>query len=53
MHEVYIEFIEWAARYDTAGMEQSSKVKHTAWLDNLSCPVLRIEGNTTTNERVD
>jgi len=51
-YEPYREFIDWAARYDTAGDEQRSRVRHEAWLAALACPVLRIEGDTATDERV-
>lgn len=44
-------FLEWASRYDTAGMEMRSKVLHEHWLSDLTCPVLRIEGEQTVDER--
>ena len=34
-------------------MEVRSKVLHEAWMANLSCPVLKIEGDYSVNERVD
>lgn len=46
-------FLEWASLYDSAGMEVRSKVLHEAWMANLSCPVLKIEGDYSVNERVD
>jgi len=51
-HADYREFMDWAARYDTAGLEQRSLVRHNAWLAELGCLVLRIEGDTTTAERI-
>jgi hypothetical protein len=51
-YEPYREFIDWASRYDTAGMEQRSRVKHEAWLAKLNCPILRLEGDTAINERL-
>jgi adenylate kinase family enzyme len=44
MREAHIEFMAWAARYDTAGLEQRSRASHAAWMEMLACPVLRIEG---------
>jgi adenylate kinase family enzyme len=38
------EFMAWAKRYETAGMEQRSLTTHNAWLAEQSAPVLRIEG---------
>lgn len=52
MHAGYEEFIAWAGRYDTAGMEQRSLARHRAWHGGLGCPVLCIEGDTTTRERL-
>ncbi|MDE1549507.1 AAA family ATPase [Jeotgalibaca caeni] len=45
-------FLEWASRYDTAGTEIRSKVLHEQWMADLSCPVIRIEGDYTTEERM-
>ncbi|TQR19444.1 hypothetical protein [Psychrobacillus vulpis] len=52
-HEQYKKFIEWASLYDSAGMEVRSKILHENWMDDLTCPVLRIEGNYTVQERVE
>ena len=52
-HEQYKEFMEWAGLYDHAGMEVRSKALHEEWLTTLTCPVLRIEGDYTVQERVD
>lgn len=46
-------FMEWAALYDTAGVEVRSKVLHEEWMSVLKCPVLRIEGDLTAQERVE
>jgi adenylate kinase family enzyme len=43
MHQQHVEFLDWAARYDTAGMEMRSRVSHEAWLARLTCPVLRLD----------
>jgi adenylate kinase family enzyme len=52
MHQIYTDFMEWAARYDTAGMEQRSLVSHEAWLASLHCDILRLEGDMSVDERV-
>jgi hypothetical protein len=39
------EFMEWAARYDTAGLEQRSLVAHEQWLATQTCPVLRLDSS--------
>ena len=43
MHATSMTFLQWAARYDTAGHEQRSLVAQEAWLDTLSVPVLRLD----------
>lgn len=34
-------------------MEVRSKALHEHWMEDLSCPVLKIEGDHSVNERVD
>jgi hypothetical protein len=46
------EFLAWAAAYDEAGMEQRSRTLHEAWLAGIPCPVIRLEGDLTTFERL-
>ncbi|MCA9275207.1 MAG: hypothetical protein KDA29_04200 [Phycisphaerales bacterium] len=45
MHEVHVAFMEWASRYDDAGLEQRSYATHDRWLGELpdTCRVLRVE----------
>jgi adenylate kinase family enzyme len=43
MHKIHTDFIEWAMRYDTAGLEQRSKKMHEEWLKQFNCPVIRIQ----------
>jgi len=43
MHEIYRAFIEWAAKYDYAGIEMRSLQLHEKWLQQIKCPVLRID----------
>ena len=45
-------FLKWAALYDHAGTEVRSKTLHEQWLAELSCPILRIEGDYSTEERI-
>lgn len=52
-HEQFKEFMEWAGLYDHAGLEVRSKALHDDWLKTLTCPVLRIEGDYTVQERID
>ena len=52
-HEQSKTFLEWASLYDHAGMEVRSKTLHEYWMADLSCPVLRIEGDYSVKERMD
>jgi len=51
-HEEYNTFMTWAASYDTAGPEVRSLELHNQWLKKLNCPILRIEGENTLEERM-
>lgn len=53
MHEQSLAFLDWAALYDTAGLEVRSKALHEQWMLELTCPVLRIEGNHSVEERIE
>lgn len=53
MYEQSQAFIDWASQYDTGGMNVRSKALHEHWLFDLKCPVLRIEGTHSVQERVD
>ena len=50
MYEDHLEFMAWAERYDTAGLEQRSKVLHDAWEKSLPCPVIRVDGTKPCDE---
>jgi adenylate kinase family enzyme len=39
------DFMDWAARYDTAGPEQRSLIAHEQWLATQACPVLRFDSS--------
>jgi adenylate kinase family enzyme len=51
-HEDYLEFMNWAEKYDTAGAEQRSLYLHNQWLAQMKCPVLRLDGDLTTAARI-
>lgn len=50
MYKNYIDFLEWAAKYDTAGLEQRSRALHTEWLKKTNCPVIIVDGTKPVNE---
>jgi hypothetical protein len=45
-------FLEWASQYDEGPPEGRSLVKHRAWLEARSCPVVELHGNLSVGERV-
>ncbi|MCD2514434.1 hypothetical protein [Comamonas endophytica] len=50
--KVIPEFIEWAAQYDTGPPRGRSLARQRAWLAARSCPVLRLEGDMSTGQRL-
>ncbi|SFI46139.1 Adenylate kinase [Bosea sp. OK403] len=38
-------FFRWAAAYDTAGVEQRSRIAHEAWLASQTAPILRLDSS--------
>jgi len=50
MYEKHLEFLAWAARYDTAGTEQRSRALHDEWLRKVTCPVVCVEGTLPVEE---
>lgn len=52
LDEAHQVFIKWASEYDEGDMEIRSLALHNEWMKQLKCPVLRIEGDQTIDERV-
>ena len=46
------DFLEWAAQYDDGGRAGRSLAIHERWLSQRSCPVIRIDGDWSVQERV-
>jgi adenylate kinase family enzyme len=53
MYEANQAFIEWASKYDTAGLEMRSRTLHEQWVKTLRCPVLRIEYDAPLERSLD
>ncbi len=45
MFENHREFIDWAAAYDSGGLDMRSKAKHDEWQKLLHCPQVLLDGN--------
>lgn len=52
MHAIHHAFLDWAEAYDVGTRVGRNREAHEAWLARLPCPVLRIEGDTTVEDRV-
>lgn len=52
-YKLHNDFVEWASKYDEAGTQMRSKKSHDIWLSKLPCPVLKIEGDKTVEERLN
>jgi hypothetical protein len=52
LHQAYVEFLDWAGRYDEGGLEIRSRSLHEAWLAALSCVVLRLEGDRPVGDQL-
>lgn len=44
MYKNHIEFIEWAAAYDTGDIDMRSKLKHDQWQKLLKCKQITVNG---------
>ncbi len=52
MHANHVAFLEWAAGYDDGDLDTRSLARHTAWLAELPCPVLRLDGQMAVADQV-
>lgn len=46
-------FLEWESLYVEGGLEVRSKALHKHWMADLACPILKIEGNHTAQDRAN
>lgn len=51
-HNDYRDFIAWASCYENGGLDVRSRKQQEAWLKQLSCPVLRINGDFSVEQNV-
>jgi adenylate kinase family enzyme len=52
-HEETEAFIEWASHYEAGDREGRNLAKHEAWVANLPCPVVRVDGARPIAELVE
>ncbi|MES2062713.1 MAG: adenylate kinase [Bacteroidota bacterium] len=48
----YKKFTNWAKGYDDNTTNGRNLAVHQLWLSNVTCPILKIEGDTTVTERI-
>ncbi|MEM9916676.1 MAG: hypothetical protein AAF990_01195 [Bacteroidota bacterium] len=46
------DFLDWARQYDDPSFDGKSITQHENWMKRLHCPVLRLEGDLSVEERV-
>lgn len=51
-HKLFLEFIDWASKYDDRSFTGRNIGIHERWLEGLNCPVIKIVGDTTVSERL-
>lgn len=51
-HKLFLEFINWASKYDDRSFTGRNIGIHENWLEGVNCPVIKIEGDTTVAERL-
>lgn len=44
MYTDHVKFLAWAGQYDIGGPEMRSRVMHDAWLKQMACPVIIVDG---------
>lgn len=52
-YEEYQAFIAWAAEYESGALPGRNLRRHEAWLADLPCPVMRLDGTWPTAALVD
>jgi len=53
MYEHHLEFMDWAASYDTGGPDMRSKLKHDIWQETIDCTHIVLDGSDSLEENFD
>lgn len=48
----FIEFINWAEKYDDAGTDMRSRRLHDDWLAKIDCRIIKIEEDLSSDQRI-
>ena len=52
MHEQFLEFMDWATRFDEGGLDIRSKASLDAWQARMTCPVLVLDSAASVGENL-
>jgi adenylate kinase family enzyme len=52
-HQMHVDFMAWASKYDNGDVNIRSRKSHELWLDKASCKLLKIEGNFELDYKVE
>ncbi len=52
-HKGHKEFLEWAAKYDTGGLDMRSKKRHEEWIASLPYKIIRLEQKQAVPEHLE
>jgi adenylate kinase family enzyme len=52
MYKNHQDFINWAMQYDTGDMNMRSKISENIWMEDLTCPIIRIEEYLEIDEEI-
>lgn len=53
MYENHRKFLDWAAGYDTGGLEMRSRAAHDEWQKLLKCPLILVDGTRPVEENFE
>lgn len=52
MHKTHLEFMDYASQYDQGDLSIRSYKLHKHWLKRLECPIIRLEGLLSVDEKI-
>ncbi|WP_051261008.1 AAA family ATPase [Desulfovibrio inopinatus] len=52
-YEQHKKFLQWAASYDTGGINMRSKERHEEWIRSLPCTIIKIEREQSVAEHLE
>lgn len=52
MEQPHQEFMDWAARYDTGGLDIRSRALHDEWQKKLRCPLIELDGSLSVEQLI-